>query len=176
MSAAPDTATFGPPVALDAIRECLEGTIPAMMTTCAPDGTPNITYLSQIQYVDPDHVGLSFQFFNKTRANVLANPQAEVLTVHPFTAAIYRLALRYLRTETEGALFETMKAKLAGVASAHGMADVFRLRGADVYRVEAIEQLTRGDPTMPVPPRCTATSPACGAHRSGSRPPPTSTR
>jgi adenylate cyclase len=50
------------------------------MATCAADGTPNITYLSQIQYVDPDHVGLSFQFFNKTRANVLANPYAQVLT------------------------------------------------------------------------------------------------
>lgn len=141
-------------VPLDAIRECLEGTIPAMMTTCAPDGTPNVTYLSQIQYVDPGHVGLSFQFFNKTRANVLDNPFAEVLVVHPFTAAIYRLALRYLRTETEGPLFETMKAKLAGVASAHGMAHVFRLRGADVYRVESIGQVTRGDATLPAPPRC----------------------
>ncbi len=142
-------------IALDAIRECLEGTIPAMMTTVAPDGTPNITYLSQIQYVDPDHVGLSFQFFNKTRANVLGNPHAQVLVIHPFTAAMYRLDLRYLRTEAEGPLFETMKAKLAGVASAHGLAHVFRLRGADVYRVEGIGQATGGDPTLPVPPRCT---------------------
>lgn len=141
-------------VALDAIRECLEGTIPAMMATCAPDGTPNLTYLSQIQYVDPEHVGLSFQFFNKTRANVLDNAAAEVLVVHPFTAAIYRLELRYLRTETEGPLFETMKAKLAGVASAHGMAHVFRLRGADVYRVGSIAQVTRGDATLPAPARC----------------------
>jgi putative methionine-R-sulfoxide reductase with GAF domain len=141
-------------VALDAIRECLEGTIPAMMATCAPDGTPNVTYLSQIQYVDPEHVGLSFQFFNKTRANVLGNPCAEVLVVHPFTGAIYRIDLRYLRTETAGPLFETMKAKLAGIASAHGMAHVFRLRGADVYRVESIERVTRGDASMPAPPRC----------------------
>lgn len=155
MSAEPDTGTLDAPVALDAIRECLEGTIPAMMTPCAPDGTPSITYLSQIQYVDPDHVGLSFQFFNKTRANVLANPRAEVLAVHPLTAAIYGLEMRYLRTETAGPLFETMKAKLAGVASVHGLADVFRLRGAGVCRVEAIGQVTRGDPTMPVPPRCT---------------------
>ena len=141
-------------VALDAIRECLEGTIPAMMATCAPDGTPNLTYLSQIQYVDPEHVGLSFQFFNKTRANVLRNPHAQVLAIHPFDAAMYRLGLRYLRTETEGPLFETMKAKLAGVASAHGMAEVFRLRGADVHRVESIERVTRGDPTLPAPARC----------------------
>ncbi len=141
-------------IALESIRECLEGTIPAMMTTCAPDGTPNVTYLSQIQYVDPEHVGLSFQFFNKTRANVLRNPHAQVLAIHPFDAAMYRLGLRYLRTETEGPLFETMKAKLAGVASAHGMAEVFRLRGADVHRVESIERVTRGDPTLPAPARC----------------------
>jgi hypothetical protein len=165
VSAAP--APDASPVALDAIRECLEGTILATMTTCAREGTPNITYLSQIQYVDPDHVGLSFQSFTKTRANVLATPWAEALTVHPYTAAIYRLELHYLRTETEGALFETIKAKLARVASAHGMAGVFRLRGADAYRVEAVGRVTHGDPAMPVPPRCTR--PLAGLRRASLR-------
>lgn len=35
-------------VTLDDIRPCLEGTIPAMIATCAPDGTPNVAYLSQV--------------------------------------------------------------------------------------------------------------------------------
>ena len=123
----------------DAIRACFEGSIPSAIATCAPDGTPNVAYLSQVHYVDHEHVALSFQFFNKTRENVLANPRATVQVVDPETAAQYLLSLQYLRTETEGPLFENMKARLAGIASHTGMSKVFRLRGSDVYRVLAIE-------------------------------------
>lgn len=129
------------PPNLDAIRPCLEGAIPGVMCTCAPDGTPNVTYISQVEYVDAAHLALSFQFFNKTRRNVLANPVAELMVIHPEQGAMYRIAARYLRTETEGALFERMKAKLAGIASHTGMSGVFKLRGSDVYAVERVEQV-----------------------------------
>ncbi len=59
--------------------------------------------------------------------------------IDPDSAAHYRLALQYLRTETEGPLFEHMKAKLAGIASHTGMSKIFRLQGSDVYRVRGIE-------------------------------------
>lgn len=126
---------------LDAIRPCLEGTIPGVMATCGPDGMPNVTYVSQVEYVDARHLALSFQFFNKTRRNVLANPQTELLVIHPQHGAIYRIGARYLRTETEGAVFERMRAKLAGIASHTGMSGVFRLRGADLYAVDQVEQV-----------------------------------
>lgn len=134
------------------IRPCLEGAIPAIMATCAADGMPNVAYISQVYYVDERHVALSFQFFNKTRQNILANPRATVLVIHPQTAAFYRLHIRYLRTETEGPLFEGMKAQLAGIASHTGMHGVFRLLGSDVYEVELIEAL-EGDPLPGPPPR-----------------------
>lgn len=137
---------------LDAIRDCLDGSVPAVMATCAPDGTPNVAYLSQIEYIDAAHLALSFQFFNKTRRNILANPQARLLLIHPRTAAMYRLSLRYLRTEMEGPLFERMRAKLAGIASHTGMSGVFRLKGSDVYRVLEIEPVA-GHPLPPPPPR-----------------------
>ncbi|HVY66078.1 MAG TPA: GAF domain-containing protein [Gammaproteobacteria bacterium] len=137
---------------VDAIRECLEGAIPAVIATCASDGTPNVSHLSQVQYVDSEHVALSYQFFNKTRQNVLADPRATVLVAHPATAARYRMRLRYLRTETSGPLFENMKAKLAGIASHTGMSGVFRLLGADVYRVLDVETVP-GDTLPPEPPR-----------------------
>jgi len=137
-------------VALTDIRACLEGAIPGVMATCASDGTPNVAYLSQVFYVDERHVALSFQFFNKTRQNILVNPQATLLVLDPVTAAFFRLQIRYLRTESEGALFESMKAQLAGIASYAGMAGVFQLRGSDVYEVQAIEPLD-GSP-LPAPP------------------------
>jgi adenylate cyclase len=124
---------------LDLIRDCLEGAIPSAVATCAPEGTPNVTLVSQVHYVDGEHVALSFQFFNKTSENIRANPHATALVIHPATAAQYRLSLEYLRTETSGPLFESMKAKLAGIASHTGMSGVFRLLGSDVYRVHDIE-------------------------------------
>lgn len=136
-----------PPVNLDPLRDCFEGAVPCPIATCDADGTPNISYLSQVQYVDREHVALTFQFFNKTRRNVLANPQAQVTVVDPFTYASYRLTLHYLRTETSGPLFERMKAKLAGIASHTGMVGVYKLMGSDVYRVSAVEQLDTGRPS-----------------------------
>lgn len=47
-------------IKLESIRNCLEGAVPGTISTCAPDGTPNIAYLSQIQYVDGEHVALSY--------------------------------------------------------------------------------------------------------------------
>lgn len=141
------------PLSAAAIRDCLEGAIPSVMATCAPDGTPNVTYISQVDYVDADHVALSFQFFNKTRQNVLLNPRATVQVISPLTGARYRLALRYLRTETAGPLFERMKARLAGIASHTGMSAIFKLQGADVYRVLEIEPLPGVTHPPPAPER-----------------------
>jgi len=127
------------------LRECFEGVIPSTVATCALDGTPNITYISQTHYVDAGHVALSYQFFNKTRQNILANPRATVGVLNPVTGSRYRLDVEYLRTETAGPLFESMKAKLAGIASHTGMSGVFRLLGSDVYRVLAVERVSAGD-------------------------------
>lgn len=123
---------------LHEIRRCFEGAIPAVVATCSSDGTPNVAYLSQVHYVDEQHVALSFQFFSKTRENVLANPYAMAQVIDPATGGQYQLTLEYLRTETGGPLFEYMKARLAGVASHTGMSKVFVLRGSDVYRVTEI--------------------------------------
>ena len=152
------------PVRLDTIRDSLEGAIPSEIATCDADGTPNVSVISDVHYVDPDHVAISYQFFSKTRANILVNPQATVLLKHPQTCAQHRLRLLYLRTENEGPLFETMKAKLAGIASHEGMAGVFRLLGADIYRVRAIELIpTETLPPQPVRPLLAATRRACDA-------------
>lgn len=138
---------------LGSIRPCLEGAIPAIIATVAAEGVPNVAYISQVYYVDERHVALSFQFFNKTRKNILSNPYASLLLLHPVTAEFFRLHLRYLRTETQGPLFEGMKAQLAGIASHSGMSNVFRLLGSDVYEVQNLEAV-QGDPLPEPPTRC----------------------
>ncbi len=126
---------------LDHIRPCLEGAVPGTLATCDAGGIPNVSYVSQVHYVDGEHVALSFQFFNKTRRNMQQNPQLTAYLIDPVTTARYRLALLYVRTETGGALFENMKARLASIASHTGMSDVFVLKGADVCRVLHIEAI-----------------------------------
>ncbi|MFB0934937.1 MAG: GAF domain-containing protein, partial [Propionivibrio sp.] len=137
-------------VRIETIRECLEGIIPGHIATCDAEGMPNLAYLSQVQFIDNEHVALSYQFFNRTRQNVLAGSPVRLLLTSHLSGAQYRLTLRYLRTETAGPLFEQMKAKLAGIASHTGMSDVFRLLGSDVYRILGIEQVP--GPTIPPPP------------------------
>jgi len=122
-------------VPLESILSCFEGVIPSPFATCSLDGTPNITYMSIVQYLDSDRVALSRQFFNKTRANLDANPKAQVLVVEPESFQQYRLDLQYVHTESEGPIFEAMKANLDAVASQQGMGDVFRLRGVDIHQV-----------------------------------------
>ena len=128
-------------IQLDAIRDCFEGVIPGTLATVSRDGTPNVSYLSHVQYIDHQHVALTWQFFNKTRQNLLANRRGMLAVIDPVTGAHYRLALEYQRTETAGPLFESMKARLAGIASHVGMTEVFKLLGADVFKVKSIGQV-----------------------------------
>ena len=96
-------------VPLDRIRASLEGVVPSPFATCSASGVPNITYLSIVRMIDAEHVGLSFQFFSKTRRNIEENPRAQVIVVDPGTTRQYRLDLRYERTECEGPLFEKLQ-------------------------------------------------------------------
>ena len=135
---------------LGALRGAMEGICASSLCTCDPDGMPNASMISQVHWVDEHHVALSYQFFNKTRTNLLATRQASVLMTDARTMARWRLQLDFVETRTEGPLFEIMKAKLAGIASLQGLEGVFRLLGADVFRVVSIEALA---PAMLEPPR-----------------------
>jgi adenylate cyclase len=124
-----------PRVRLQAIASCFEGIVPSPLCTCSKDGVPNVTYLSIVHRIDEEHVGLSVQFFNKTRRNILENPRAQVMLVVPETSDQYRLDLMFERTEVSGPVFEATRARLEAVASQTGMSHVFVLRGMDIYRV-----------------------------------------
>ncbi len=123
------------------VERCLHGIIPSAIATADARGVPNVSYVSQVELVDDRHVALSCQFFNKTRQNVAENPQASLLVHDPITFSTYSLDLRYARSETEGPLYEAMKARLEAIATHTGMSGVFRLLSSDVYAVSDIHEL-----------------------------------
>jgi len=123
------------PVALEEIETCFDGIIPSPFCTCSTSGMPNVTYLSVVHRVDSNHVALSFQFFNKSRKNLLENPKAQVLLVEPATFRQFQLNLAYQTTLTEGLVFERLRIHLDAVASQIGMSHIFSLQGADIFEV-----------------------------------------
>ena len=45
----------------------MQGMFPSWITSCSKEGEPNTTVISQIWYVDKNHVALSFQFLTKQK-------------------------------------------------------------------------------------------------------------
>jgi adenylate cyclase len=129
------------PVELESIRSCLQPGVPAPVATCAPDGTPHISYIHQVQYLDPERVGTSRQVFNRALESLPASSYAQALIVCIATGEQYRLDLQYLHTDTRGEAFEAMRAAVDAIGSQVG--PTFRLRGLDVHRVLRCSHIPR---------------------------------
>jgi hypothetical protein len=120
----------------------MQGVVPATLATCAQDGMANVTYISQVFYVDDTHVALSCQFMNKTWRNLQDNPVAMVIITCPATFSMWKLRLRYLEAQTEGAVFDQMDMQLAAIASLHRVPEgLFKIRAALICKVEQVECL-----------------------------------
>ena len=127
---------------LHAMRGCFDGVIPPIIATCSAAGHPNVTHLSQLHLIDARHVATTNQFFAKTAANLHENPRASVLVTDSQTYDTFRLDLHFLRTETEGPVFDELRASIDAISALMNMEDVFRLRGVDIYRVHRCERLS----------------------------------
>ncbi len=119
----------------DEIKPATQGVIPSQVATCALDGTPNVTVISQVYYVDPDHVALSYQFFSKTSKNIRENPRALAWVINPETFESWDLDIEYDHSETSGPVFDAMDMQIEAIASMTGMKGIFKLKAADIYRV-----------------------------------------
>jgi adenylate cyclase len=131
---------------LSDIAGCFEGIIPAEIATASADGIPNVTHLSRVDMLDDERVVLSNQFFSKTVRNLAENPNACVVVIDPVTYDSFKLVLQYERTERRGPIFERLRRDIDAVAALTGMEGVFKLRGADVYRVVELEPIRTKPP------------------------------
>ena len=125
------------------LHVCFEGAVPAVIATASADGTPNVTYLSRVRFVDNERIALSNQFFSKTARNLAENPRASLLLIDPHRYDEYRLTLVYERTDRRGPVFERLHADIEALKALGGVASVFKLRAADIYRVVHIESVPK---------------------------------
>ena len=123
------------------IRAVMDNGVPSVLGTCSANGTPNCTVISQCYYVDPQHVALSFQFFNKTIRNVRENPYACLCLSDMANQESWVLDLEYDHSQTDGPIFEAMDMQIEAIASATGMSGIFKLKAADIYRVRSVRRI-----------------------------------
>jgi hypothetical protein len=123
------------------IRAVMDNGVPCILSTCSKDGVPNTTIISQAYHVDERHVALSFQFFSKTICNVRENPSASLCLVDIERGEHWLLDLEYDHSETDGPIFEQMDMQIEAIASISGMAGIFKLKAADIYRVRSVKKV-----------------------------------
>lgn len=96
----------------ESLLPSLQGVIAAVIATSSIQGIPNVTYISQVYYVDEKHVALSQQFFNKTIRNICENPFACVVVTCPLTFKGHKLLLKFKESRIDGEVFDTMQMQL----------------------------------------------------------------
>jgi adenylate cyclase len=128
-------------VRLETLVRCFEGITPIAIATADPDGTPNITYLNQVHYIDNQHVALSRQFLNKTHQNLQRNPLACLQFYDPLTFHAYEARVRFVRSETEGPIFDAMAARVQMIATHTGLGGIFKLHAADVCELLSLQSI-----------------------------------
>lgn len=126
----------------DDIREVMENGVPVVLATCSRDGVPNVSIVSQVYYVDPGRIAISFQFFNKTIRNVRENPQASVVLNDLQRRERWVLRVEYDHSESDGPIFDAMNLQIEAIATATGMSGIFKLRSADLYRVKEVARVS----------------------------------
>lgn len=128
-------------IVLEDIMASLQGVIPTIVATSSSDHIPNVTYISQVYYVDHGHVALSYQFFNKTIRNIREHPVLVAIVTCPITYILYKLTLQYKESQTSGEIFDNMAMQLDAIAIASNKQNIFKLRAADIYEVIALEKI-----------------------------------
>lgn len=92
---------------------------PIVLTTVDREGTPNAIYATCVNKFSADTLVVADNFFNKTRANILAGSKASLLFITK-EGKSYQVK-GHLEYHTEGPVFDAMKqwnpAKLPGHAA-----------------------------------------------------------
>lgn len=127
------------------LKRAFDGVVPFVIGTFDAEGVPNITFMSQLFYVDEQHLAISHQFMNKTWRNLQENPLFMAFVTDPDTFEMWKVKLEYLETKKEGSVFEDMEMQLMALATPEGIN--FNLQSALICKVISIEKVFEGSKT-----------------------------
>ena len=65
------------------VREVVEKVTPYPIATASPEGKPNLIYVSFLRVLDDETIQVADNFFDRTRANLEANPVLAVTSWDP---------------------------------------------------------------------------------------------
>jgi hypothetical protein len=110
------------------IMPALQGEVPAAMTSCSLDGTPNTTFFNQAWYVDHETVALTSPFFIQTTCNISENPNISVKVINPVDFTSWELSL------------SLMDGPFEALTSIAGKSNGLMLIAADFYKVNSVRK------------------------------------
>ncbi|MFT6827388.1 MAG: putative pyridoxine 5'-phosphate oxidase superfamily flavin-nucleotide-binding protein [Roseivirga sp.] len=122
-----------------------QGVIPATLATASKDGIPNVTYISQVYYIDEARVAISHQFFNKSRKNIEENPFFTIALTCPETASLWKIDVQYIEGQKEGEVFDEMDMVITAIGSMYGDKNPFKLQSAVICRVLSIKSIFKNE-------------------------------
>lgn len=117
-----------------------QGILPGVITTVSKENIPNLSYISQVHYIDNEHLAISWQFFNKTYKNIQDNPNFSVVVTSPTTFSMWKIDMNFIESLTEGDLFDEIEMALEAIASMYKAEDIFKLQAIMIGKIVSIEQ------------------------------------
>ncbi|WP_374027416.1 GAF domain-containing protein [Bdellovibrio bacteriovorus] len=137
------------------------GVIPSTILTASPEGIPNVAYLSQVYLLNETQLGLTTQFFNKTKSNISTNPHCTVRVYDPDNFCAYEIEAKFSHTESDGPLFSQLAKKFDAIADYSGASHFFKLQSIEVLNIVNIEKIgneaySSEEASVPLPTRRTA--------------------
>ena len=123
----------------DKMIELIEKVPAAILATASPDGIPNAVPVGAKKIIDSETLLISDQFFNKTLANMKANPRASLTFWEGHDG--YQLK-GSVTIETAGSRFEETSKWIKEMGDKIGVP--LKSKGAVILKIEEIYNLTPG--------------------------------
>jgi uncharacterized protein len=118
-----------------------QGVIPATIATVSKEGIPNVTYISQVFYIDESHLAISNQFFNKTWKNIHSNPMIAIALTCPETSDLWKLEVEFIEEQKDGEVFDEMDMMIEAINSMFSGKTCFKLESALICRVRHVSHI-----------------------------------
>ncbi|MGE5704277.1 MAG: response regulator transcription factor [Clostridia bacterium] len=122
------------------ILPAFDGSLPCTLITSSAEAIPNITNISRVWYIDENHVAIANQFLLKAEHNLRENGLAVLKLVNPEDFLHWELTVHYIRSETEGPLFDAMLNDLHTVSWMAGFTSPVHLRAALIFEVVSVRK------------------------------------